>query len=115
MNVREDAAVDDYIGTFPLHVRDVLQAIRRALHDAVPGSGEKISYNMPAITHNGRVVAYFAGWERHVSVYPVPDGDDDLQRDIQPYRSAKGTLRFPLDEPVPYELIGRVAARLASR
>ncbi|MCX6499119.1 MAG: DUF1801 domain-containing protein [Arthrobacter sp.] len=106
-------SVEEYIASFPADVREILQEIRRRCHTAVPGSGETMSYGIPTITIDGKYVVYFAGWAHHVSVYPVPDGGESLSADLVPYRAAKGTLKFPLGKPVPYELIGKVAAALA--
>ena len=106
--------VDEYIGSFPAEVQDILQEIRHRCHAAVPDSGEMISYGIPTITLNGKYVVYFASWARHVSVYPVPSGDPDFNASVAPYRAAKGTLKFPLAKPVPYELIGKAAALLAA-
>lgn len=107
-------SVDDYIASQPTDVQAVLQEIRRRAHAAVPGAGEMISYDIPTITLNGRYVVYFAAWKHHVSVYPVPRGDEAFAQEIAPYRAAKGTLKFPLGKPVPYELIGKVAELLAA-
>lgn len=106
--------VDEYIGSFPAEVQDILQEIRRRCHAALPDSGEMISYGIPTITLGGKFVLYFAGWAQHVSVYPVPEGDQAFRESIAPYRAAKGTLKFPLAKPVPYELIGQAAALLAA-
>lgn len=111
MTTDKPVSVDAYIERLPAEVREILQEVRRTMHDAVPGAGEKISYAIPAITLDGKALVYFSGWRRHVSVYPVPEGDDALTRELEPYRAGKGTLKFPLGEPVPYALIGRVAAR----
>ena len=86
--------------------------MRAAIRAAVPGTEERISYGIPTFTLDGQYVVYFSGWKRHVSVYPIPDADPDLARSIAPYQSGKGTLKFPLDEPMPLELITAVAARL---
>lgn len=115
MQKHEPATIDEYIEDFPADVRERLQGVREAIREALPRAGERISYRIPAMTLDDRVVIYFAGWERYVSVYPVPDGDDDFQEQIAPYRAAKGTLRFPLDKPMPYLLVGRIASLLASR
>jgi uncharacterized protein YdhG (YjbR/CyaY superfamily) len=109
------ASIDDYIATFPDGVRVILDEIRRAIHAAVPGAGEMISYHIPTITLGGRHLVYFAGWKHHIAVYPIPEVDEALDTEIAPYRAAKGTLRFPLAEPIPYDLIGRLAARLAAQ
>ncbi|MGO4192029.1 iron chaperone [Arthrobacter sp. YAF17] len=107
-------SVDEYIASFPAGVQEILQEIRRCCHAAVPDSGEMISYGIPTITLGGQYVVYFAGWTHHVSVYPVPDGDGAFRESIASYSAAKGTLKFPLAKPVPYELIGQVAALLAA-
>ena len=101
--------VEDYISSHPDDVQDVLQEIRRRIRAVVPGAGEKISYQIPTITLGGRPLLYFAGWKRHISVYPAPAGDEALERRLGPYRSAKSTLKFPLSQPVPYDLIAQVA------
>lgn len=106
------ASVDDYISSFPPNVQKILQEVRRRCHLAVPGAGESVSYNMPTIVLDDKYVVYFAGWKHHISVYPVPAGDEDYERRIEPYRAAKGTLRFPLTKPIPYELIEEVARLL---
>jgi uncharacterized protein YdhG (YjbR/CyaY superfamily) len=107
-------SVDDYIASFPATTRAVLHDIRRAMHAAVPGAGETISYDIPTITLDGRAVVYFAGWQRHVSVYPVPAGSAEYEQRVAPYRSGASTAKFPLSEPVPYELVGEIAALLAT-
>ncbi|CAN7209609.1 iron chaperone [Arthrobacter sp. LjRoot14] len=106
--------VDEYIASFPAEVQGALQEIRRRCHEAVPESGETISYGIPSITLNGKYVVYFAGWAHHISVYPVPAGDEAFEAAIAPYRAARGTLKFPLGKPVPYELIEKTAALLAA-
>lgn len=106
------ATVDEYIGSFPPETQAVLQEMRRTIHRVVPDAGEKISYQIPAVTVGGRVVVYFAGWKHHVSLYPVPDGDVDFERLVAPYRASKGTLKFMLSEPIPYGVIETVSRHL---
>jgi uncharacterized protein YdhG (YjbR/CyaY superfamily) len=106
-------SVDDYIASFPPDVQDVLQEVRRTIHAAVPGAGEKISYDIPTITLEGRSVVYFAGWKRHVSVYPVPAGDEAYEALVAPHRSGAGTAKFPLNKPIPHDVIAAIASRLA--
>lgn len=106
------ATVDGYIASFPPDVQRTLQEVRDAIRTAVPGTEERISYGIPTFALNGRYVVYFSGWKRHVSVYPIPDADPELERAIRPFRAGKGTLKFALDQPTPIELIKRVAARL---
>lgn len=102
------ATVDAYIASFPPETRTILENVRRAMRKGAPGTEEAISYGIPTFTLDGRYVIYFAGWKHHISIYPIPAGDEALARDIAPYRHAKGTLRFPLKEPIPYELIERL-------
>ena len=106
------ATVDDYIASFPEDVRTILGEIRATMHAAVPDAGETISYDIPTITLDGRALVYFAGWKRHVSVYPLPDGDDGYEAALAPYRSGASTAKFPLGRPVPYELIADITRRL---
>ncbi|MFI6572799.1 iron chaperone [Nocardia fluminea] len=108
-------SVDAYLAAQPPAERDVLQRIRETIHRAVPDTGEKISYAIPAATVDGRVFVFFAGWKSHVSVYPTPDGDEALMKAVEPYNSGRGTLKFPLGEPIPYDLIAQVAVHLAER
>jgi uncharacterized protein YdhG (YjbR/CyaY superfamily) len=105
-------SVEEYIAAFPEDVQDVLDEIRHRVHTAVPDAQEKISYQIPTITFHGTPIIHFAGWKAHVSLYPVPEGDDDLAAALAPYLAGKGTCKFPLNRPIPYELIGRVARRL---
>ncbi len=112
---KQAATVDEYIGSCPGDVQEIMREIRRRVHAAMPGAGEVISYGIPAVTLGGKQLIYFGAWKTHISVYPVPAGDAALQRDIAPYLAGKGTLRFGLGKPVPYELIERVAAALAAQ
>ena len=106
--------MDEYIGGFPDDVRVVLEKIRTTIRRSVPRSSEKISYKIPTVTLDGRYLVYYAAWKHHIAVYPVPVGDEAFERELAPYRAAKGTLRFPLTEPIPYGLIGRIAKQLAA-
>ena len=115
MTEQRFATVDEYIGSFPASTQAVLEEIRRRIRSIVPDAGEVISYQIPAITVRGRHLVYFAGWKHHVSVYPLPDADDGLQQELAPYVAGKGTAKFPLSKPIPYDLIDRLVARLAQQ
>lgn len=110
----QHATVDAYIAGQPAGVQAVLEEIRRTVHESVPGAGEMISYDIPTITLDGHYVVYFAAWKHHISIYPVPRGNDILNAELEPYLAGKGTLKFVLAKPIPYGLIGRVAAQLAA-
>lgn len=108
--------VDEYISSFPADVQEQLQGVRDAMRAGAPGTEEAISYGIPTFMLEGRYLMYFAGWKRHISVYPIPAVDARLDREIERFKAGKGTLRFPLNEPIPYELIGRlVAAAMRNR
>jgi uncharacterized protein YdhG (YjbR/CyaY superfamily) len=79
----------------------------------VPEGEDAISYNMPTLTLGGRRIVHYAGWKKHVSLYPAPEDDGALGRDLAPYSAGKGTLKFPLAEPMPHELIARIVQRLS--
>jgi uncharacterized protein YdhG (YjbR/CyaY superfamily) len=106
------ATVDDYISSFPEDVQAVLEQVRRTIHRAVPRAGETISYQIPTITLDGKYLVYFAGWKQHISLYPLPDMDEGLEQEIAPYKAGKGTVRFPLEEPIPHDLIKKLVALL---
>ncbi|MRH90155.1 DUF1801 domain-containing protein [Nocardia sp. SYP-A9097] len=109
------STVDEYIAGFPADVRQVLEQVRETIHGVLPDGTETISYEVPTVRVGAKAVVYFAGWNKHISVYPVPAGDADYIQAIAPYQAGKGTLKFLLDKPIPYELIGRTAALLAAQ
>jgi uncharacterized protein YdhG (YjbR/CyaY superfamily) len=82
--------------------------VRRAIRRAVPQAGEKISYGMATFTIEGKPLIYYAGWKNHVGLYPVPTGDPAFEEAIGPYRRAKDTVRFPINRPVPLELVAEI-------
>lgn len=104
--------VDDYLAGFPAEVRAVLEQVRQTIRAAAPDAEEGISYRIPAYRQGG-VLVYFAAFKHHVGLYPPVQGDARLMKALQPYAGEKGNLRFPLDAPMPYDLIRRVVlARL---
>ena len=101
--------VDEYIAAFPPEVRRILQRVRRVARAAAPEAREVISYRMPALKQNG-VLVYFAAFKNHIGLYPPITGDADIAKAVAPYAGEKGNLRFPFDEPIPYDLIARITA-----
>jgi uncharacterized protein YdhG (YjbR/CyaY superfamily) len=103
--------IDEYIAGFPRPVQSVLKRVRSTIRKAVPGAEEAISYRMPTYKLHGRYVLYFAGWKQHYSLYPSTDHlVAAFKDDLAPYElSHKGTIRFPLSEPVPVKLIEGIA------
>jgi len=99
--------IDEYIAAFPPKVRTILKRIRLTVRDAAPGAREIISYRMPAFTLSG-ILVYFAAFTNHIGLYPPVSGDARLEKAISPYAGEKGNLRFPLNQPIPYDLIERI-------
>src|SRR5262245_28902531 len=107
-----DAAdVDGYLAAQPPSTRRILEKVRAAIRKALPEAEEVISYKIPAYKLNGRVVVYFAGWTEHYAIYPVGEAlIAAFEEELAPYElSHKGTVRFPLDAPVPVKLIQGIA------
>lgn len=101
-------SVDQYIASFPKETQEVLQKMRKIITTIVPDGVETISYQIPTVKWNGKYVVYFAAYKNHVSLYPRPQGSKQLDRETASYVAGKGTLRFPLNETIPYELIKSV-------
>lgn len=112
--------VDEYIAGVPPEVGERLQRIREVIVTAAASVSaaapeEKIRYGMPAVMLGGRYALHFAGWKKHIGLYPVPRLDGPLEDEIAPFRSEKDSVVFPHANPVPYELIGRVAEAIVAR
>jgi uncharacterized protein YdhG (YjbR/CyaY superfamily) len=99
--------IDSYISKFPADVQAILQKVRETIRHAAPEARETISYMMPAFKQHG-ILVYFAAWEKHVGMYPPISGNKTLENAIARYAGPKGNLQFPLDEPIPYDLIERI-------
>jgi uncharacterized protein YdhG (YjbR/CyaY superfamily) len=101
--------IDEYIAAFPPDVQAILHKIRAAIHAAAPDAQESISYAMPTFSQNGYLV-YFAAYKRHIGFYPAPIGVAEFKDEIAEFETGKGTLQFPLDKPIPYDLISKIVA-----
>jgi uncharacterized protein YdhG (YjbR/CyaY superfamily) len=101
------ATIDDYIQASPPRVRHILERIRRTVRSAAPEATEVISYRMPAFKLHG-ILIYFAAFKNHIGLFPPVKGDPKLVKAAARYAGEKGNLRFPLDEPIPYDLIKRI-------
>ena len=99
--------IAEYIARFPADVRAVLEKVRTTIRTAAPEATETISYQMPAFKQHG-ILVYFAAWKNHIGVYPPVSGDKAIQKAVARYAGPKGNLQFPLDEPIPYDLIERI-------
>ena len=99
--------IDSYISKFPADVQVILEKVRKTIRHAAPEAKETISYLMPAFKQHG-ILVYFAAWEKHIGMYPPISGNKTLEKAIARYAGPKGNLQFPLDEPIPYDLIEQI-------
>ncbi len=107
-NESDSSVIDDYIANYPPDVQQILQKIRAIIREAAPEAQEKINYGIPTFTLNGNLVHY-AGFKNHVGFYPTPSGVEKFKKQLSKYEGAKGSVKFPLDQPIPYELIRKIA------
>jgi len=101
------AAVDEYLATMPAATRAKVEGIRQTIRDAAPEATEKIAYGIPTFVYHGNLV-HFAGYENHIGFYPGASGVRRFAAELEPYETSKGTVRLPLDAPVPLDLIRRI-------
>lgn len=99
--------IDEYIAGFPENVQYMLQQIRETIRSAAPEAEEAISYAMPTFKLNGNLV-HFAGYKNHIGLYPAPQGIEAFKKELSVYKGAKGSVQFPLDQPMPLDLIKRI-------
>lgn len=102
------ANIDQYIAQFPPEVQNRLEKMRQTIQEAAPGAEEAIRYGIPTFRLNGKNLAHFAGYKNHIGFYPAPSGIEAFKEDLAKYQEGKGTLQFPLDAEVPYDLVKRV-------
>jgi uncharacterized protein YdhG (YjbR/CyaY superfamily) len=105
----EYQTVDEYIRSFPPEVRGLLEKLRQTIRKAAPGAEETIAYLMPAFKLNG-ILVYFAGYKKHIGFYPTASGIEAFKGELSGYANSKGTVQFPLDKPIPFDLVQRIVA-----
>lgn len=103
--------MDEYVQTFPEEVQNILEKVRETIRKTVPAAEETISYQIPTFKLDGWYLVYFAGYKNHVSLYPLPSSEE-IAKELAPYKAGKGTVRFPLDRPIPYGLIKKMVQSL---
>ena len=101
-------SIDEYIATFPKDVQKIMKQLRGTIKAAAPKAEEKISYQMPTFTLNGKYLVYFAGWKTHIAFYGAPRGNAEFKEDLSAYETGQGTLKFPFDKPIPFDLITKI-------
>jgi uncharacterized protein YdhG (YjbR/CyaY superfamily) len=103
----QPTTIDEYIAGFPSDVQAILQRIRATIRKAAPQAEETIKYQMPTFVLHGNLV-HFAAFKNHIGFYPVPTGIEAFKKELSAYKGAKGSVQFPLDQPIPYGLISRI-------
>ncbi|WP_395044029.1 iron chaperone [Flavobacterium sp.] len=106
MNTKYET-IDDYIASQSVNCIEILQKIRHTIKNVVPDAKEVISYQMPAFYYFGNLV-YFAAFKNHIGFYALPSGNDKFQKELKNYKTGKGSIQFPLDKPIPYDLIIKI-------
>lgn len=102
-------SIDEYIAVFPKDVQKILEELRAAIKKAAPKAEETINYQIPTFTLHGNLV-HFAAFKTHIGFYPTPTGIEKFKKELSAYESAKGSVKFPLDHPIPYGLIKKIVA-----
>ncbi|MDB5114806.1 MAG: hypothetical protein JWQ79_298 [Mucilaginibacter sp.] len=107
MKTNQATNIDDYIAAYPEDIQHLLQTIRATIHQAAPEAKEDIKYGIPTFTLNGNLV-HFGGYKNHIGFYPAPMGIEAFKKETKIYEAGKGTLQFPIDKPLPLDLISRI-------
>ena len=100
--------IDEYIEAFPADVQHILERMRKTIKQAAPESVEAISYQMPTFKLNGKNLVHFAAFKKHIGFYPIPSGIEAFKEELSPYRQGKGSVQFPTEKPIPYDLVERI-------
>jgi uncharacterized protein YdhG (YjbR/CyaY superfamily) len=100
--------IDEYIAGFPHDVQEILEKIRMTIRKAAPDAEETISYQMPTFTLKGKYLVYFAAFKKHIGFYPAPVGNAEFEAELAVYEAGKGTVKFPFDKPIPFDLISKI-------
>lgn len=103
----EPKTIDEYIANFPADVQEKLQQIRMTIRKAAPQAEETINYQMPTFTLKGNLV-HFAAFVHHIGFYPAPSGIEKFKDELVGYKQAKGSVQFPLDQPIPFDVIAKI-------
>ncbi len=101
-------STDEYISSFPKETQILLQEVRKTIKNVAPEADESISYGMPAYKLNGKVLVYFAGYKNHIGFYATPTGHAEFTEELAKYKQGKGSVQFPINEPMPLDLITKI-------
>jgi uncharacterized protein YdhG (YjbR/CyaY superfamily) len=102
--------IDEYMTGYPGEVQEILQQVREVIRSAAPEAQETINYGIPTFTYKGRNLVHFGAAKKHIGFYPTPSGIEKFKNELAEYQSSKGSVQFPLDQPIPYDLIRTITA-----
>jgi uncharacterized protein YdhG (YjbR/CyaY superfamily) len=108
MPTKKFETIDEYSEAFPENVRTILEKLRATVRKAAPEAVESISYDMPTFKLGGKRLVYFSAWKNHIGFYSIPEGNEAFKKQLLPYAGPKGSLRFPLEKPIPYDLVEKI-------
>ncbi len=100
--------IDEYIKTFPNDVQSILEKMRQTIKEAAPEAVEAISYQIPTFKLNGKNLVHFAAFKNHIGFYPTSSGIEAFKKELSQYKGAKGSVQFPIEEPIPYDLVEKI-------
>lgn len=106
--IKKFETMDEYIKTFPKGVRSILEKMRQTIQKAAPEAVEAISYQMPTFKLNGKNLVHFTPFKNHIGFYPIPSGIEAFKKELGPYKQGKGSVQFPIDKAVPYDLVRKI-------
>lgn len=101
-------SIDEYIMDFPEDIQSLLNQVRSTIQQAAPDAEESVAYGMPAYKLKGKPLVYFAGFKNHIGFYATPTGHAEFAKELSKYKQGKGSVQFPLDQPIPYDLIAQI-------
>ena len=105
---KQFSTIDEYVDSCPPGVQSILEKIRGIVRGNFPGAKETVSYQIPAFSLNGKCLVFVGAWKDHIAMYPIPHGSEAFQKELSPDIEGKGTVRFSLDKPIPYDLIEKI-------
>ena len=108
MTTAKPTTIDEYIASFPKEVQAILEQVRATIREAAPDAEEAISYGIPTFRLNKTYLVYFAGFKNHVGFYATPTGHEAFQEELSVFKQGKGSVQFPLNKPMPLDLIARI-------
>src|SRR3990172_10872995 len=100
--------IDEYIKEFPTDIQKILQIVRKTIRKAAPNAVEGISYQMPTFKLKGKNLVHFAAFKNHIGFYPIPSGIEAFKKELSSYKQGKGSVQFPMDKPIPYDLVKKI-------